>query len=84
MQISLTHPELQRFIEDQIKEGLFASASDLVEAAVARLMLDPELDEKFDDARLASVRKSQEQIIHGHVETFNQAADELRRKHLAR
>lgn len=33
MQISLTHPELQRFIEDQIKEGLFASASDLVEAA---------------------------------------------------
>ena len=84
MQIFLTQPELQRFIEDQIKEGRFASASELVEAAVARLMLDPELDEKFDDARLASVRKSHEQIIHGHVRTFIQAADELRRKHLAR
>ncbi len=37
-------PELQRFIDDQVNEGRFASRAEVVEAAVARLMLDPQSD----------------------------------------
>jgi Arc/MetJ-type ribon-helix-helix transcriptional regulator len=84
MQISLTKPELEQFVEEQIKDGRFASASDLVEAAIARLMLDSDADEPFDDARLMSIRKSRDQIASGQVRPFAEAAEALRRKHIGR
>src|SRR5260221_4790886 len=82
MQLSLK-PELQRYIEEQVKEGRFASESDLIEAAVARLMLDPS-DDDFDDARIAAINRSLDDIAIGRVRPFEEAAAELRRKHLGR
>jgi putative addiction module CopG family antidote len=35
MQISLKQPELERFIEEQVKAGIYPSADALIEAAVA-------------------------------------------------
>lgn len=84
MQISLTKPELEQFVEAQIKEGRFESASDLVEAAIARLMLELQVDEEFDDSRMASIGRSQKQIACGQVRPFSVAAEEFRRKHLLR
>src|SRR5438128_8748420 len=41
MQISLK-PELRRFIEQQVKAGRFSTLEEVLEAGVARLMLDDE------------------------------------------
>ena len=35
-------PEIQKWVEDRISEGQYASAEEVVEAGIARLMLDPE------------------------------------------
>ncbi|MDB5290496.1 MAG: hypothetical protein JWL69_1737 [Phycisphaerales bacterium] len=41
MQISLTRPDM-KFIDEQVKAGHFSTPAEVVEAGVARLMLDPE------------------------------------------
>src|SRR5689334_12310293 len=40
MNITL-RPEMQKFVEEQVKAGYFATPEEVVEAGVARLMLDP-------------------------------------------
>ncbi len=84
MQISVTKPELENYVHEQVKEGRFASPADVVEAAIARLMLEPEDVETFDENRLASLRRSHEQIVRGEVRPFEEAAAQLRQKHLDR
>jgi len=37
-------PELQRFVEEKIRAGEYASTQEVVEAGIARLMLDQEGD----------------------------------------
>jgi antitoxin ParD1/3/4 len=45
-------PELQRFIEDQVKLGRYESTDDVMNAAVAALQADSELSpEEIDDLR---------------------------------
>jgi putative addiction module CopG family antidote len=34
-------PELERFVEEQVKAGRFSSVAEALEAGLARLMLDP-------------------------------------------
>lgn len=41
MEVSL-HPELQRFVEDQVRAGCYESTEALLNAAVARLQTDAE------------------------------------------
>lgn len=40
MTISLG-PELKKYVEEQVRAGRFASPQEVVEAGLARLMLDP-------------------------------------------
>ena len=48
MDITLTKPELERFVDEQVRAGHFSSPADIVEASLARLMLDP-APEELDD-----------------------------------
>ncbi len=63
MSISL-RPELKQFVEEQVRTGRFSSAEEVVEAGLARLMLDPAADELDDDDRTA-IAESEGQIARG-------------------
>ena len=84
MQITFTTPELERFVQDQVEDGKFATATDLIEAAVARLMLDPAEDVTLEDVRIKGIRRSMEQISTGQVRPLSEAADLMRQKHLGK
>ena len=46
------HPELQRFIDDQLKAGRYDSSDDLINAALATLQAQEELSpEEIEDLR---------------------------------
>lgn len=79
MQVTLK-PQTQRFIDEQVKAGRFASADELLEAGVARLMLDPEPHE-IDDETLAAIEESEEQFERGEGIPLEQAAAELRKRY---
>jgi Arc/MetJ-type ribon-helix-helix transcriptional regulator len=73
MQISLTRPDIERFINEQVKAGHFSTPAEVVEAGVARLMCDPESDE-LDDATLAAIEEANAQIDRGEGIEFAQVA----------
>ena len=83
MEISLTKPELEQFIQEQIREGHFSTPTDVVEAAVARLM-DAQADIEFDEETLAAIKRADEQLERGEGIDIAAAAAHLRRKHLGR
>lgn len=53
-------PALERFIDDQVKLGCFASHAEALEAGVARLMLDPEPD----DLNVEDVAEIRDSLAH--------------------
>jgi len=63
MTISLS-PELKKYVEEQVRAGRFASPEEVVEAGLARLMLDP-LPDALDDEDLAAIDESEAQIARG-------------------
>ena len=75
------NPELERFIEEQVKAGRFASPAEVLEAGLARLMLDPLADE-LDEEDLAAIEESEEQIARGEDLDWKKVSAELRRKYL--
>jgi Arc/MetJ-type ribon-helix-helix transcriptional regulator len=82
MQIVLTKPEVEKFIDEQVQAGNFASAKELVEAAVTRFMDDSA--NVLDDDDMAAIAESEEQIRQGRVRPFKETAEELRRKYAAK
>jgi len=82
MELTLNQ-DLQQFIEEQVRSGRFASASEVVEAALARLMIDDPADE-LDEQDIAAIRESEEQIARGQVRDFKEVAAELRAKYLGK
>ena len=82
MSISL-RPELKRFVEDQVRAGKFASPEEVVEAGLARLMLDPAPDDLDEDDR-AAIAESEAQIARGEDLDWSQVSAELRRKYLGK
>jgi Arc/MetJ-type ribon-helix-helix transcriptional regulator len=80
MTVSL-NPELQRFVEDQVKIGRFSSPAEVLEAGLARLMLDPP-PEQFDEADRAAILRSEQQIARGEDLDWREGAGGLRRKYL--
>ena len=80
MNVALT-PELERFVQDQVQSGRFASPEEVLEAGLARLMLDPAPDE-LDEEDLAAIQESEEQIARGEDMDWNEASAILRRKYL--
>jgi putative addiction module CopG family antidote len=80
MNVSL-RPELERFVEDQVKAGRFASPAEVLEAGLARLMLDPPADE-LDAEDLAAIEESEVQIARGEDLDWKVVSKELRRRYL--
>jgi Arc/MetJ-type ribon-helix-helix transcriptional regulator len=80
MQILVDNPKLETFVKEQVEAGRYPSAKELVEAAVARLMLDPpamlsEAEEKaLDDAEAC--------IARGDTLDWTSVSAELRQKYL--
>jgi Arc/MetJ-type ribon-helix-helix transcriptional regulator len=82
MNITLS-PELQKFVEERVKAGEFQSPAQVVEAGLARLMLDPPPDE-LDKETLAAIERAEAQLDRGEGIPLKEAFDRLRKKHLGR
>jgi Arc/MetJ-type ribon-helix-helix transcriptional regulator len=76
-------PELQKFVEERVKAGEFQSPAQVVEAGLARLMLDPPPDE-LDEDTLAAIERAEAQLDRGEGIPLKEAFDRLRKKHLGR
>jgi Arc/MetJ-type ribon-helix-helix transcriptional regulator len=73
-------PELHRYIDDQIRAGNFSSPVEVIEAGLARLMLDP-TPEPLDDETLAAIDEGDDQLDRGEGVPLEQAFKQLRAKH---
>jgi putative addiction module CopG family antidote len=80
MQIPLK-PELEKFVDEQVRTGRFPSASAVIEAGLSRLMLDPEPN-PIDEQTLASLERAEEQIDRGQYRDWSEVSVELRKKYL--
>jgi Arc/MetJ-type ribon-helix-helix transcriptional regulator len=81
MQVRLSKPELERFIDEQVKAGHFPSADAVIEAGVARLMSDSSTD-SVDDTTLDAIDAAEDQVERGEFREWKGAAAELRTKFL--
>jgi Arc/MetJ-type ribon-helix-helix transcriptional regulator len=81
--IELTKSDLEKFIAEQVSAGRFASATEVIEAGLARLMLDPEPAD-FDPEIDAAIERADQEFARGEDRPFEEVAAELRRKHLTR
>jgi Arc/MetJ-type ribon-helix-helix transcriptional regulator len=75
-------PEIQKFVDEQVGAGVFSSPQELVEAGIARLMLDPQSNDFLDADDLAAIEESEAQIARGDVLDWKKASAQLRKKHL--
>ena len=80
MTISLS-PELMKYVEEQVRAGRFASAQEVLEAGLARLMLDP-VPDALDNEDLAGIVESEAQIERGEDLEWAQVSAALRQKYL--
>ncbi len=78
MNISLK-PELERFVAAQVEAGGYGSADEVLEAAVARLMLDPDPPTPDPDT-LAALEEAEAQLDRGPGIPLEEAFDRLRQK----
>ena len=81
MQVQLKRPELEKFIDEQVKAGHYPNREAAIEAAVENLMLDSEDD--LDDETVAAINRAEEQIERGEGIDFKQFAAEMRKKFAA-
>ena len=81
MNIQLTKPELKQFVDEQAKSGHFSSPAEVVEAGLARLMLDPQ-PEELDEDTLAAIDEAEAQYERGEGRPWEEVREELRTKYL--
>jgi Arc/MetJ-type ribon-helix-helix transcriptional regulator len=62
MQIELSKPKLQKFIDEQVQAGHFPSAQAAVETAVEQMMLDHRV---LDDRAIAAIANADAQYERG-------------------
>jgi antitoxin ParD1/3/4 len=82
MNVSLK-PELEKFVQDQVRAGRFASPDEVLEAGLTRLMLDPS-DEELDAEDLAAIEESEQQITRGEAMDWKEISAKLRRQYLGK
>jgi Arc/MetJ-type ribon-helix-helix transcriptional regulator len=75
-------PEIQRFIDNQVKLGHYPSPDDVLEEALARMM--EEEASQLDEATLAALDTSEDQIERGQYREWREVSAELRAKHLGK
>jgi Arc/MetJ-type ribon-helix-helix transcriptional regulator len=78
MEVHLSNPKLEQFIQNEVDAGRFSSACAAVEAAIELLMEDALLD---DDDTVAAINRAQEQIDRGEGTDFNTFAADFRERH---
>src|SRR4051794_26630462 len=72
-------PDLQRFIEEKVQSGEYASPEEVVQAGLSRLM-----DDELDDDTLAPIAEGEAQLDRGEGTPLDEAFQRLRQKHGAR
>lgn len=82
MQVQLKKPELERFIDEQVQAGHFASPEAAVAAAVEQMMLDRLYE--WDEETVAAIDRAEEQIERGQYRDWEQVKAELRAKYPAK
>lgn len=75
-------PEVQKFVEDRIKSGHYTSNEEVIEAGIARLMLDP--DPTLDEDTLRALEEGEADGDRGDVIPWNKLKTELLGKYLAK
>ncbi len=80
MKVSV-NPELEAFISEQVRTGRYSSADEVVEAGLARLMVDPPTEE-LDPEDLLAIERSEQQIARGEDLDWQEVAARLRQKYL--
>lgn len=76
-------PEVEQFIHEQVRAGHFSSPAEVLEAGVARLMLDPDPNE-LDDETQAAIEEAEAQLDRGEGMPLDEAFEKLRHKHLGK
>jgi len=73
-------PELQKFVEEKVRAGEYSSTREVVEAALARLMLDPQPE--IDDETLAAIEEGEAQANRGETRPWHEVRAELLARYL--
>ena len=81
MHVELTKPNLQKFIDEQVKAGHFPSAQAAVETAVEQMMLDHGV---LDDETIAAIAKADAEYEQRQFKEWRDVRDELRKKFLGK
>jgi len=71
-------PDIQRFIDEQVKSGRFPSPESVVEAAVAEMREDQHVD--LDDATIDAINEAEAQADRGEGEEFDSFRERMRKK----
>jgi putative addiction module CopG family antidote len=76
----------EEFVRKLVETGRFASEQEVIEAGVAKLMLDTmeSAEEEIDDATAAQIARSEQQISSGQTRDFSDALSELRKRHFGK
>jgi len=75
----LLNPQLEKFVADEVKSGHFSYAEEVIEAGLARLMLDPGSDD-CDMELAAAIEQAEDQLDRGEGMTLDDAFSRLRKK----
>jgi Arc/MetJ-type ribon-helix-helix transcriptional regulator len=78
MQVQLKKPELEKFIDEQVKAGHFPTPEAAVEAAVQQMML--EQMRGLDNETIDAINRAEEQIDGGQGVDFKKFAADMRKK----
>ena len=81
MQIELSKPKLQKFIDDQVQAGHFPSAQAAIETAVEQMMLEHGV---LDDPAAAAIANADAQYARGEFVEWNDVREKLRQKYLGK
>ena len=81
MQVHLTKPELEQFIDQKVKSGDFDSAAAVVEDALVRMMWD---ERTLNHSDIAAINQAEEQMDRGEFIDFDLFAMEMRKKYCAK
>ena len=81
MQVSLTKPELEKFIAEKVNAGDFASPEAVVEDALTRMMQE---ECSLTDADVDALNEAESQIDRGEFVEFDEFAAKMRQKYLSK
>ena len=78
MNLQLKKPELEQYIEEQVKAGVFPTPEAVVEDALQRVMLE---EVELTDEELADIQESRREFELGEVVDFKEFAARARKKY---